>query len=92
MVTTPLPSFPITCTTAQTPALKPPLVCFTSWIMTREMSTGAISQRSPNLLLVNRRLSTTSVIPRGDLRRNTKEDPKRHKDDWTLVAGVFFCS
>ena len=28
------------------------------------------------------------MIPRGDLKINTKEDPKRQADDWTLVAGV----
>ena len=41
---------------------------------------------------VDRRLSTTSMIPRGDLRIETKEDPKRLRDDWTLVAGGWFIS
>ena len=98
--TTPLPCFTTMCTTAQTPATTPPLVRLESWIVTREMSTAAISQRTPDLLSwiphssspVNRRLSTSSMIPKGDLRRITKEDPKRQRDDWTLVAGVFISS
>ena len=67
-------------------------------LSTAELSQGptALLSRNPSTPPPPRRqdgkLSTPTEIPRVNLRRDTKENPKWMKRDWTLVAGMSISS